>query len=216
MGHLQKTPVGLARRILNFNEDVAAAAAAAAAVAAAGPLQSAGFPIQTIMEGNDEATTANQNAPLVIAAPVVAQGGRPAAKTPLPSGGQKPTEPVSSRLATKSADDKTIRAASLTAGSKPVKTWKVGKAGKNAANSQVQSLGNGTRLVVVTATTTTTTSSSSGVTTSTKVVGHQQQSWAQRLQAMPKFDLSQPQSKSVRPLNGPKPSGDDKIGSRWV
>lgn len=156
MGHLQKTPIGLARRILNFNEESVQSGLGAPETGNK-PAITATYPIQTIMEANEASITA-----VVVPAARARTIGE---KTPQPAKPAKPAGPVGSTIATAAA--------------KP-KTWKVGKASKNAVNSEVQSLGKVTTPRVSPA----------------QLQSTQQQSWAQRVQSLPKFDLSQPQSKS--------------------
>lgn len=130
MGHLQKTPVGLARRILNFEEESLNSPILSCKIVEAKSLVTAEHPIQTICEAAEMIIpVTNQPTVELITQPTTTSVRRQASKT----------APEANRSSKITADaSTTARVANIKPKSSPV--WKVGKASKNAVNSEVQSL----------------------------------------------------------------------------
>jgi hypothetical protein len=130
MGQLQKTPVGLARRILNFEDESTSSPLFTSSVVETKALVTAEYPIQTICEA---AESIMQIIPTTETVPQPAPSTtttikKPASKTIPEARPSKSTEQSST----------TARVTNVKPKSSPV--WKVGKASKNAVNSEVQSL----------------------------------------------------------------------------
>jgi len=186
MGHLQKTPVSLARRMLTFEEDPTDAdlIIETTKLSESTPVvPAADFQIQTISEANET----NAPKPVAVPNPSIAPLSTSATLRKATNRNKldaaKPSKPTES-----SAISSTGRTPAVVI--KPA--WKVGKASKNAVNSEVQSLSQNHKASP---------QHSAASSTVPSVKASSQQSWAQRLQSTPKFDLSQPQSKSK--LNKP-------------
>ena len=130
MGQLQKTPVGLARRILNFEDESTSSPLFTSSIVETKALVTAEYPIQTICEA---AESIMQVLPTTETVPQPAPSTtttmkKPASKTVPEARPSKSTEQSST----------TARVTNVKPKSSPV--WKVGKASKNAVNSEVQSL----------------------------------------------------------------------------
>lgn len=126
MGHLQKTPVGLARRILNFEDESLPSPLGTKVVLEAKALVTAEYPIQTICEAAEAS----------IPSKPIAESSSQSAPTNLRRQPSKPA-PEANR-SSKSDGASSSRIANIKP--KPSPVWKVGKASKNAVNSEVQSL----------------------------------------------------------------------------
>jgi len=126
MGQLQKTPVGLARRILNFEDESTSSPLFTSTVVETKAL-TAEYPIQTICEAVESIIPILPTTELV-AQPTPPTVRKPASKTVPEARPNKSTEHSST----------TARVTNVKPKSSPV--WKVGKASKNAVNSEVQSL----------------------------------------------------------------------------
>lgn len=175
MGQLQKTPAGLARRILNFEEESATAPFFTSTGMEAKALVTTEFPIQTICEAAESLVPKLPSPPLV---PQTAQSTtrKTISKTGNEVKSSKSAEPASS-----------ARVTVVKPKSTPV--WKVGKASKNAVNSEVQSLSLANKVQSQSATPRillqSTSHKAQTPSSTTKVQSTQAQSWAQRVQNVP-------------------------------
>lgn len=148
------------------------------------PIVMTDFPIETISEANET----NAPKPVVVSHQSAPAALKKATNRSKFEGAAKPSKATTDGSATISS---TARTTAAVVNVKP--TWKVGKASKNAVNSEVQSL---SQSMTVYKASPTTLSSNTAASSAKISSSFSQQSWAQRLQGTPKFDLSQPQSKS--------------------
>ena len=185
IGQLQKTPVGLARRILNFEEESAISPHfnSTSLVVETKAHVTAEYPIQTICEA---AETVVANLSTVESTPQ-------SAPATVRRANSKTAEPI--RPSKSAESSSTARVANIKPKSSPV--WKVGKASKNAVNSEVQSLSLAHKVQSQSATQRIPPQGLShkipAPCSTTKSQSSPTQSWAQRVQSVP---LTQQQSKS--------------------
>ncbi|XP_057369813.1 S phase cyclin A-associated protein in the endoplasmic reticulum-like [Daphnia carinata] len=174
MGQLQKTPAGLARRILNFEEESSTSSFFASTAMEAKALITTEYPIQTICEAAESLVPKLPTIPLV-PQPTPTAARKTISKTGNEAKSSKPAEQAS-----------TARVTVIKPKSGPV--WKVGKASKNAVNSEVQSLSLANKVQSQCATPRTPLQGSSHkaqLSSITKTQSTQAQSWAQRVQNVP-------------------------------
>ena len=128
MGHLQKTPAGLARRILNFEEESSLASSLKSTTLTEAKIPvTAEYPIETICEAAET--------------PLIIHSSDELPTQPAPASNVRQTKKVNAETHRPSKTTETTncsRASSTRVKSSPI--WKVGKASKNAVNSEVQSL----------------------------------------------------------------------------
>lgn len=199
MNHLQKTPAGLARRILRYEEEISAVTSELL-VDGKTPLI-AGFPIETIREdreSNGSKTVASANTQPI---------ARKAVTKAAPDINPKPEPSTQANLkALKTAE--TSGTSRLTiAKAKPA--LKPGKASKNAVNSEMQSLAQKTKLPNPTQKTPPPVSAAKpkqSASSTTKSAVPIIQSWAQRLQSIPKQEQTNQQKPKLVKTEAQKPA----------
>lgn len=198
MSHLQKTPVGLARRILGFDEETSTVSNELLLDGKTPP--TAGFPIETIREGKE------------------LNGSRPTSSTNIPSNARKAPpksvpDPSFKPDTTSQVNPKSMKptetsgTARLTI-SKPKTAQKPGKAGKNAVNSEVQSLAQKIKPPSAAQKATSAAAASKSKQAALPVpkpLVQMTQSWAQRLQNASKHEQPVQQKPKLFKAEPPKP-----------
>jgi hypothetical protein len=186
MGQLQKTPVGLARRILNFEDESASSPLFTSTVVETKPL-TAEYPIQTICEA------AESIIPILPTTETVAQPAPPTVR-------KSASKTVPEARQSKSTEQSTTAARVTNVKPKSSPVWKVGKASKNAVNSEVQSLSLANKVQSQSTTPRIQSQSSSHKTpvpcSTTKSLPAQAQSWAHACSRVQSAPNSQQQSRA--------------------
>ena len=185
MGHLQKTPVGLARRMLSFEEN---APTLSTPISLPSDVMNLEHCIPPISEAVESLTSESVSATIITNTHQSKGDGTP----------------LSVRRSTKTiAELKPPKLNEAPRESKPKSPWKVGKAGKNAVNSEVQSQSWAQRLTQTQNCKTPlhnpapkTLPQNVGIKAQPQTSTLRGQPVTAKVQPLPKFDFSQPQSKS--------------------